>query len=476
MDELSRLVERAQRGDVAAFEQIVRSFQRMAVAYSYAQLGDRHLAEDVAQEAFTEAFFALPALREPLAFAGWLRRIIFKHCDRITRRRRAPTVPLAAAALVAAQISEPAQAAENRELRAEIAAAIGALPEHERVVTALFYIGEYSQQEIAAFLEVSINAVRKRLQSARGKLKERMMHHVQTALHDQGASLDERFAQTVTIAIEAVKAGDVAALRRLLSASPDLVQARSADGRSLLGHLTDYPANIQGGIELVRELVAAGASVDALALDGALGETPLQWAVSANDVAVAAALLDAGAAVDGVGGDRRPLAQALFYRQREAADLLVDRGAQIDLEFASGLGQLDIIERCFDADGRLNELAGAHHQPINTAIPPESAAPQAELLAQALVYAAINGQVEAAALLLARGAPIDALPSGFDIRMTALHWAVMHRQAAMVTFLAAQGADLAVRDPQYDATPLGWARYHHIDAIAELLSQHGARA
>lgn len=109
----------------------------------------------------------------------------------------------------------------------------------------------------------------------------------------------------------------------------------------LLGHLTDYPANISTGPALVQALVAAGAAVDDTALNTAQDETPLQWAVSANDVAVATALLAAGAAVDGPQGDGRPLSQALFYGQRAAAELLVQHGAQLTLAFAAGLGRVD---------------------------------------------------------------------------------------------------------------------------------------
>src|ERR1044071_8638549 len=84
-------VRAAQAGDDLAFAELVRAYQDIAVAYASALLGDYHLAEDAAQEAFVEAYRALPALREPLAFPAWFRRIVFKHCDRLTRRRQ-PTV------------------------------------------------------------------------------------------------------------------------------------------------------------------------------------------------------------------------------------------------------------------------------------------------------------------------------------------------------------------------------------------------
>ncbi|MBT5714837.1 RNA polymerase subunit sigma-24, partial [Candidatus Poribacteria bacterium] len=69
---------------LAAFGQIVVEFQDMAYGLAYGALRDSHAAEDVAQEAFIEAWRSLPALREPKAFPGWFRRIVLKYCDRLT--------------------------------------------------------------------------------------------------------------------------------------------------------------------------------------------------------------------------------------------------------------------------------------------------------------------------------------------------------------------------------------------------------
>ena len=57
------------------------------MAYAFSLLGDYHLAEDAAQESLVTMVRNLGQLREPAAFVGWLRTIVFKHCDRIRRRR-----------------------------------------------------------------------------------------------------------------------------------------------------------------------------------------------------------------------------------------------------------------------------------------------------------------------------------------------------------------------------------------------------
>src|SRR5579872_358256 len=111
MQNLQDWILRAQRGELEAYDRIVRQFQDMAVGYSYSVVRDFHWAEDAAQEAFIQAFLDLPTLENPHSFPGWFRKIIFKQCDRLTRRKRVPTVSLEAAQEAASAAPGPAQAA-----------------------------------------------------------------------------------------------------------------------------------------------------------------------------------------------------------------------------------------------------------------------------------------------------------------------------------------------------------------------------
>ena len=99
----ARLVLQAEAGDADAFGRLVEAFQDMAYGYAYTILTDFELARDATQEAFVSAYRDLAKLREPRAFAGWLRRIVRKQCDRLTRGKRIPTVPLSRATDVAAR-------------------------------------------------------------------------------------------------------------------------------------------------------------------------------------------------------------------------------------------------------------------------------------------------------------------------------------------------------------------------------------
>ncbi|NKB72056.1 MAG: hypothetical protein GKR89_33680 [Candidatus Latescibacteria bacterium] len=71
MSDIIQLVNRAQDGDIDAYDGLVRRFQDMAVGYAYALLGDFYLAEDAAQEAFLGAYQNLAQLRTASAFPSW---------------------------------------------------------------------------------------------------------------------------------------------------------------------------------------------------------------------------------------------------------------------------------------------------------------------------------------------------------------------------------------------------------------------
>src|SRR5919199_2412943 len=140
MDSLESLILRARGGDAGAYAAVVWRFQDMAVGYGYALLRDFQLAEDAAQEAFLEAYRNLDKLREAAAFPGWFRRIVFKHCDRLTRGLRLETVSLQAVGERASHAVGQAEEMERREMRERLWEAIGSLPEHERAATVLYHI------------------------------------------------------------------------------------------------------------------------------------------------------------------------------------------------------------------------------------------------------------------------------------------------------------------------------------------------
>ncbi|MEJ2559537.1 MAG: sigma-70 family RNA polymerase sigma factor [Anaerolineae bacterium] len=85
----AELVARAQEGDEAAFEQLVRRHQRYVFNLAYRVLDDYAEAEEVAQEAFVRVWRGLPGFRGQAQFTTWLYRIIHNLClNRLPRLRR----------------------------------------------------------------------------------------------------------------------------------------------------------------------------------------------------------------------------------------------------------------------------------------------------------------------------------------------------------------------------------------------------
>lgn len=191
-----------------AFGEIVARFQNMAFACAYAILNDFYLAEDVAQEAFITAWQRLDQLEDPRAFPGWFKRVVLTECNRLTRGKRLRVAPLEAGLDVASTNPDPESVAEKRELAELLLAAIRALPEHERMVTTLFYIDEYSQNEISDFLELQVTTVAKRLFSARRRMKEGLVEMLKKNLKEHRPSRHTAFAEQVRARLRPFAAED----------------------------------------------------------------------------------------------------------------------------------------------------------------------------------------------------------------------------------------------------------------------------
>ena len=197
MSDLTQIVSEAQSGDPAAFAELVRRFQDMAVGYAARILDDLHLAEDAAQEAFLEVYRVLPQLRDPAAFPAWFRRVVYKQCDRHRRRRLADPAAANGSEGLPSGRPSPEQVVESKEIRLAIRNAIGSLPELEREAIMLYYFGDRAQREIADFLEVPLTTLKKRLYMGRQRLKERMLVMVEQDLDGHRPSRSGAFSGRV---------------------------------------------------------------------------------------------------------------------------------------------------------------------------------------------------------------------------------------------------------------------------------------
>ena len=184
-DCVADLVERARQGDSAAFDSLVGRYQDAVYGAALATVGNPDAAEDIAQDAFVEAFLKLKSLREPAKFPGWLRRLTISACSRFMRGQHREEVPIEAASDIASSAPSPAEIAERDEMKDMVLEAIQSLSDANRMATTLFYINGYSINEVAGFLEVPAGTVKRRLHDSRKKLKRRMIEMVKETLTEK---------------------------------------------------------------------------------------------------------------------------------------------------------------------------------------------------------------------------------------------------------------------------------------------------
>jgi RNA polymerase sigma-70 factor (ECF subfamily) len=171
------LVERARRGDLASFNELVLQHQRQVYAVCLRMLGQTAAAEDATQEAFVSAWRNLGGLRGD-RFGPWLLRIAANVCtDELRRRKRRPGVSLEDALEEGGfQPADPDPLPEasllSSELRGAIDRAILTLPEEQRLVVILSDVEGLDYQEIADVMGGSLGTVKSRLSRARAHLRE----------------------------------------------------------------------------------------------------------------------------------------------------------------------------------------------------------------------------------------------------------------------------------------------------------------
>ena len=282
-------------------------------------------------------------------------------------------------------------------------------------------------------------------------------------------------------AVEAIVEGDIAKLRKLLKAHPDLVHVRSMrEHHSTLLHyvsangVEDFrqktPKNI---VQITKLLLKAGADVNAES--GAYGGHSNTLGLTATSVHPQNAgvqlelldvLLDAGSKIDVPGGGSCVNA-CLRNGRGMAATYLASRGAKLDLEGAIGSGRLDVVQSFFDADGTLK--------------PPATK----EQLRDGFAWACEFGHIDEVRFLLQTGECRSAALNQ-EGRETGLHWAAHEAHAEIVRLLLDHGAPVNVRDKRHNGMPIHWAmhawgaandhpRRERFYAVIEMLIKAGAK-
>ena len=174
----AQLIQRTLAGDEAAFTALVRKYQKGVHALAWRKVGDFHIAEEITQDTFLQAHKKLTTLQNPNQFAGWLYVITNRMCIRWFKNKKPTMLSLEKISRTEVDKSSykhylseqrETEAAEHRyEMVKEL---LKKLPESERTVVTLHYLGEMTAKEIGNFLGVSANTIKSRLQRARKRLR-----------------------------------------------------------------------------------------------------------------------------------------------------------------------------------------------------------------------------------------------------------------------------------------------------------------
>jgi len=183
-----QLASRAMTGDRGAFDDLIRRYQRQAVAVSYRLLGNSHDALEVTQDAFLKAYSSLGSLQKPDAFGGWLMRIVSNLSLNYRRSRRTRSqLPLddllgpadaqrtdtsGGGGEWMAASGDPVRKLEGQELGQKLQQALAQLPQKQRLAIVMFTIEQIPQKQVAQALHCSVEAVKWHVFQGRKKLRE----------------------------------------------------------------------------------------------------------------------------------------------------------------------------------------------------------------------------------------------------------------------------------------------------------------
>lgn len=170
--DLAALVVRAQRGDREAFGELIEQFQPTVYAIALRRLANASDAAELTQEVFLHVLRRIGQLREPERFAGWLRQVTVRMAiNRATRRVAPPSVEASVLEGASQQAGEPLDQLISRERAERLWAALGRLKSLDRLTLDAFYIRGHSLVEIAEEFGVPLGTVKRRLHTARKRLR-----------------------------------------------------------------------------------------------------------------------------------------------------------------------------------------------------------------------------------------------------------------------------------------------------------------
>ncbi|GIN63325.1 ECF RNA polymerase sigma factor SigW [Robertmurraya siralis] len=180
---VKKRIKQVLKGDQNAYAEIVEIYKDKVFQLCFRMLGNRHEAEDMAQEAFIRAYVNIASFNIDLKFSTWLYRIATNLCiDRIRKKKPdfyldaevSGTDGLTMYSQVPSDSALPEEEVESIELHETIQREIAKLPEKYRSVIVLKYIEELSLNEISEILDMPLGTVKTRIHRGREALRHQL--------------------------------------------------------------------------------------------------------------------------------------------------------------------------------------------------------------------------------------------------------------------------------------------------------------
>jgi RNA polymerase sigma-70 factor (ECF subfamily) len=176
------LILKAQRGDQTSFDLLVKRYQKKIYFLAYRMVKNHDTADDVAQETFINAYFAIKSFKIGYSFYTWLYRICMNLSINFLKRQKfvipesqfeGEISPLEREATRA----DPSNHLALKELENKIDKAIDSLPPKYKAVLVLRIYEDLSYEEIAKTLKISLGTVMSRLFRAREKMQDELKEY-----------------------------------------------------------------------------------------------------------------------------------------------------------------------------------------------------------------------------------------------------------------------------------------------------------
>jgi RNA polymerase sigma-70 factor, ECF subfamily len=178
MNSTEELVARVRAGDEEAFRLIFDRYSRPILGFIFDMIGDRSLAEDLAQETFVRAFRGLQTLREETKLSTWLFGIARNCALEQLRSRRRDAANVEIDAEPAFELHDHARTPSgqllDKELSGVIQTALARLDEDKRTVFTLKVLQQRSYEEIAEITGFSVGKLKTDLHRARAEMRRRI--------------------------------------------------------------------------------------------------------------------------------------------------------------------------------------------------------------------------------------------------------------------------------------------------------------